>query len=158
MPPEGTWTHRQDPLKRREWGTLWLLFLSRQHSLLADREARHTSNVYSGPRQGKCDPRISYHAKLVFKHKCTRKPFLYMVELRGNVTHEPFLKKRHGYTIQSTKKWSKIKCIERKNYRSKVLMHSLYFNVELSLKNCENFGCSAKCSSSKPWKYIWTWN
>lgn len=52
-----------------------------------------TSNVYFGPREGKCDPRILYHAKLVFKHKHTHKPFLYMVEFRGNVTHEPFLKK-----------------------------------------------------------------
>lgn len=61
--------------------------------MLADSEAMYTGKVYPALREGNCDPKTSCHAKLVFKNKGNQKPFLYMVELRANVTHEPFLKK-----------------------------------------------------------------
>ena len=105
MAPKSILTHTEFPPERGK-GADGLLFLSRQHSMLADSEAMCTSNVYPDPKERKCDSRISHHAKSVFKHKRNRKPFLYMVEFKRKCHHESFLKQTNKQTNKQKKTWS----------------------------------------------------
>lgn len=61
--------------------------------MLIDSGVMCISNVYFEVNERKCDLRIFYYVKLVVIYKGNLKLFLYMVEFRGNVIYEFFLKK-----------------------------------------------------------------